>query len=190
MKRSEINRLISEASEFFKLHYWTLPPNAAWDVTDFGLNEWQKVGLVAVNLAQEPEYCEKLMYLRGGMEVPSHCHRVKKEDIICRVGQMKVRLWSSEKMANGHPVTTKRNGVPLEVMSGSPIKLEAGERVTIIPGQYHTFTSIANQSIIGEVSTANDDENDNFFADQRVGRFSSVEEDQSPNPIPKFHQSS
>ena len=57
-----------------------------WDVTDFGLGEWQRYGLVLVNLAEEPEYCEKLMYARRGMTTPWHYHLKKKEDIICRSG--------------------------------------------------------------------------------------------------------
>ena len=62
MKRSEINSLIQSAARCFGKHGWALPPNARWDVTDFGLGDWRRFGLVLVNLADEPEYCEKLMY--------------------------------------------------------------------------------------------------------------------------------
>ena len=34
--------------------------------------------------------------------------------------------------------------------------------------------------MIGEVSTANDDRNDNFFLDPNVGRFPDVVEDEDP----------
>ena len=82
MKRSAINHLIRQAEQCFSTHDWALPPNARWDVTDFGLGDWQTSGLVLVNLAEEPEYCEKLMYAKCGMTTPAHCHRRKKEDII------------------------------------------------------------------------------------------------------------
>ena len=62
MKRSEINSLIRSATQCYSAHGWALPPNPRWDITDFGLGASQRLGLVLVNLAEEPEYCEKLMY--------------------------------------------------------------------------------------------------------------------------------
>jgi D-lyxose ketol-isomerase len=94
MKRSTINALIRSAQACFLAHGWTLPPKPRWDVTDFGLGDWQQFGLVLVNLAEEPEYCEKLMYARKGMKTPAHCHRKKKEDIICRWGKLAVQVWA------------------------------------------------------------------------------------------------
>ena len=94
MKRSTINALIRSAQACYQAHGWTLPPKPRWDVTDFGLGNWQQFGLVLVNLAEEPEYCEKLMYARKGMTTPAHCHRKKKEDIICRWGKLAVQVWA------------------------------------------------------------------------------------------------
>ncbi|MEI8342331.1 MAG: D-lyxose/D-mannose family sugar isomerase, partial [Verrucomicrobiota bacterium] len=93
MKRSEINALVTSASSFFKAGGWTLPPEPRWDVTDFGLGDWRKHGLVLVNLAEHAEYCEKLMYARKGMTTPAHCHKKKKEDIISRRGTLQIRVW-------------------------------------------------------------------------------------------------
>jgi len=70
MKRSEINALVEAANACFTAHGWALPPRPRWDVTDFGLGDWRRFGLVLVNLAEEPEYCEKLMYARQGMTTP------------------------------------------------------------------------------------------------------------------------
>ena len=58
MKRSEINFLIQSAMRCYGAHGWALPPNARWDITDFGLGDWRRFGLVLVNLAEEPEYCD------------------------------------------------------------------------------------------------------------------------------------
>src|SRR5688572_10703327 len=96
MKRSEINQLVLDASAFFGLHSWSLPPKPRCDVTDFGLGDWSRWGLVLVNLAEHPEYCEKLMYARRGMVTPAHCHRIKKEDIICLVGGLRVTIWADK----------------------------------------------------------------------------------------------
>jgi D-lyxose ketol-isomerase len=171
VKRSEINLLTADASACFAQNGWTLPPNPHWDVTDFGLGGWRSFGLVLVNLADEPEYCEKLMYAKRGMVTPEHCHRKKKEDIICRTGVLHITVWHGEKFA------LKRNGVLVEVSSGETLVLQAGERVTLEPGVIHQFQPGSEACIIGEVSTANDDVNDNFFTNPAVGRFSEIDED-------------
>lgn len=182
MKRSQINRALTDAMRCFKAARWALPPKPRWDVTDCGLGRFEEVGLVLVNLAEQPEYCEKLMYSKRRQVTPMHAHRKKKEDIICRSGRLAIELWS------GHPKRTRkgdalillRNGERVEVYSGEPIILEPGERVTIVPGIYHTFWPESPEAVIGEVSTANDDANDNFFADPNIGRFPEIDEDEAP----------
>jgi len=180
MKRSDINQLIRSAETCFLDHGWTLPPNPKWDVTDFGLGMYRRYGLVLINLAEEPEYCEKLMYALKNMTTPAHTHRKKKEDIICRWGQLDVLLWKDESLAKGEILSLKINGVTKEVRSGEPIHLQAGERVTLVPGIYHEFFPATDECIIGEVSTANDDLNDNIFVNPEIGRFPGVEEDEAP----------
>ena len=181
MKRSEINHLIVSARRCFDAHGWALPPHPRWDVTDFGLGDWKQWALVLVNLAEEPEYCEKLMYAQKGMTTPSHTHRKKKEDIICRWGRLAVRVWADHPGSAGQKtVFVPRNHEPFHVPSGTVIELESGWRVTLIPGVYHEFYPLSEECIIGEVSTANDDANDNFFVDPDIGRYPVVEEDEPP----------
>ena len=157
-----------------------MPPNPHWDVTDFGLGDWRRYGLVLVNLAEEPEYCEKLMYAQGGMATPAHCHRVKKEDIVCRTGRLAIQLWSDSELSSTGLVTLKLNREAKTVRSGERIVLSAGERVTLVPGVYHEFAPETPECVIGEVSTANDDAHDNFFVNPEIGRFPDVEEDEAP----------
>jgi D-lyxose ketol-isomerase len=182
MKRSEINRALADALRCFKAAHWALPPHPRWDVTDFGLGKFAEFGLVLVNLAEQPEYCEKLMYSRQHQVLPLHTHRRKKEDIICRSGRLAVELWKGhpERTRKGEAFSLARNGDIVEVCSGEPVILEAGERVTIVPGVYHAFWADSDEAIIGEVSTANDDAHDNFFVDPRTGRFPQIEEDAPP----------
>jgi D-lyxose ketol-isomerase len=181
MKRSDINALIRDASACFTANGWVLPPQPKWDVTDFGLGDWRAHGLVLVNLAEEPEYCEKLMYCKAGMTTPAHCHGTKKEDICVRFGAMAIQLWE------GHPahqtaetLQVRVDGVARTVKSGATIVIHAGSRVTLTPNLYHQFRPASPEAIIGEVSTANDDAHDNFFVDPRVGRFPGIVEDESP----------
>jgi len=180
MKRSEINRAYREALACFQTYEWHLPPNAHWDITDCGLGNFDAVGLVLINLADEPEYCEKLMYARQDQVTPLHTHAVKKEDIICRQGRLSIELWSEhpDKIAKGDRGSVPRNGESFAFRSGEAFVLEAGERVTLVPGVYHSFWPVDGPCIIGEVSTANDDAHDNFFVDPDIGRFPQIEEDE------------
>ena len=181
MRRSEVNALVHAAEACFRAHGWALPPRPRWDVTDFGLGDCRRHGLVLVNLTEQAEYWEKLLWARRGMTTPCHCHRRKKEDVICRWGALRVRLWE------GHPDTgpggtlsVPVNGEPRSLRSGDAVDLAAGERVTIVPGVYHEFVPLSDEAILGEVSTFNDDARDNFFADPRAGRHPAIEEDEPP----------
>jgi len=178
MKRSQINKAITDAQNFFENNNWTLPPNPKWDVTDFGLGSFDSKGLVLINLASEAEYCEKLMYAKLNQITPEHYHKNKKEDIICRVGVLTVVLWNDITNTETEVLKVQINGEFVNINSGDEIVLQAGERVTVYPGQWHTFFPISTECIIGEVSTANDDLNDNFFIDTEIGRYPEIEEDE------------
>ncbi len=182
MKRSEINRACRDAQACFEQNNWKLPPQPRWDISDFGLGEFSRTGLVLINLAEEAEYCEKLMYCRQGQVTPLHTHARKKEDIICRQGRLAIELWAGHpaKTAPGKPFPLKRNGREVSVPSGDVLILEAGERVTLVPGVYHAFWGASAECVIGEVSTANDDRNDNFFVNPDIGRYPGIEEDEAP----------
>lgn len=54
-----------------------------------------RLGLVLINLAEEPEYCEKPMFSLAGQVTPMHTHRKKMEDIICRHGRLTLELWAA-----------------------------------------------------------------------------------------------
>jgi D-lyxose ketol-isomerase len=179
MKRSEINALIRSAQSCFVAHEWGHPPPPRRDVTDFGLADWRNFGLVLVNLAEETEYCEKLMYAQKGMTTPAHCHRKKKEDIICRWGRLAVQVWAGVPDESGErEFSMPIDHEPVMVKSGQIIELPAGSRVTLVPGVYHAFYPLSDECIIGEVSTANDDLNDNFFVNPDIGRYPNLEEDE------------
>ena len=66
----------------------------------------------------------------------------------------------------------------VQVKSGQVVELEAGSRVTLVPGVYHEFYPVSDECIIGEVSTANDDLHDNYFVNPDIGRYPGIEEDE------------
>ena len=182
MKRSQINAAYKRAKQCFINHGWVLPPDPQWDITDMGLGRFDKVGLVLINLCEEKEYCEKLMYAEQGQVTPLHAHHLKKEDIICRNGQLAIELWAGHpnQCPKGKEGVIKCNGVKVSFQSGIPLVLNAGERVTIERGMIHSFWPLSKECVIGEVSTANDDTNDNHFVDDQVGRYPQIEEDDAP----------
>lgn len=183
MKRSTINRAYADASACFARHGWTLPPHPKWDITDFGLGDFSHFGLTLINLAEEPEYCEKLMYARRGQTTPWHTHARKKEDIICRAGELTLELAPAKPGspdAASKPFQVKVNGEAQDLAPGAKLVLHAGSRVTLVPGVWHAFYPSSDECVIGEVSTANDDQHDNFFLDPNIGRFPGVEEDAAP----------
>ncbi len=182
MKRSEINQVYRQARACFQKNGWVLPPNPQWDITDFGLGDFTLHGLTLINLASEPEYCEKLMYARRDQRTPCHTHAKKKEDIICRAGSLTLWLWArkpaDETAVSDEPVFVSINGVPTQLVSARPYLLDAGHRITLVPGVWHAFSPSSDECIIGEVSTANDDLHDNFFINPDIGRFPGIEEDE------------
>jgi D-lyxose ketol-isomerase len=185
MKRSVVNQAYRDAKACFTKHSWVLPPSPRWDILDFGLGDFANKGLVLVNLATEPEYCEKLMYARRHQTTPAHTHARKKEDIISRFGSLELILWGSRPPAGPArysgpkgSVTVNVDGQPVTLPNGRPIVINAGSRITLTPGVWHEFRPVTEECIIGEVSTANDDANDNFFADLEISRFPSIVDDE------------
>ncbi|NRA39665.1 MAG: D-lyxose/D-mannose family sugar isomerase [Planctomycetes bacterium] len=71
------------------------------------------------------------------------------------------------------------NGEDRDLPANTVFTLQAGERITMSRGIKHRFWASSEYAILGEVSTANDDVNDNHFEDERVGRFSEIEEDEA-----------
>ncbi len=180
MKQSQINQLCREAADCLEKHKWVLPPQPEWSATDFGLGDYEKIGLVEVLLANEPEYCEKIMYAREGMVTPAHTHYEKKEDIICRQGRLQITLWSKnpgENKAEGS-VDVKINRKMETRQSGVPFELAAGSRITLTSGIWHEFVPVGGACVIGEVSTFCNEETDNIFADPKIDIFQAPQADE------------
>ena len=64
-----------------------------WDITDFGLGDFDKVGFSLItirngNRAMQDKYpkvyAEKLLYMKEGQYSPNHFHWYKTEDIVNR----------------------------------------------------------------------------------------------------------
>lgn len=164
-----------------------------WDITDYGQGDFGKTGLLlftlrngdAANLkrGRGMVYAEKIMVSRAGQLCPMHHHGSKTEDIIVRGGApIEVRLYNSGDdgaLDRETPVVVRTDGIAREVAPGDTLVIEPGGSITLEAGIAHAFWASGGDSLIGEVSTVNDDETDNYFH-QPVARFPDVEEDEPP----------
>jgi D-lyxose ketol-isomerase len=163
-----------------------------WDVTDFGLNVFAHKGVLLFTirngtLAQLARgtgkvYCEKILVCQPEQLVLHHFHKAKTEDIINRGGgRLEIILQQADhagRFTNGG-LSISLDGVRTTVQAGGTVILEPGESITLEPYQSHQFRALGATVLVGEVSTVNDDANDNFFFEP-VGRFPKIEEDELP----------
>ena len=212
MKRSEINRALREGEQLVARHGFALPPFAfwtpaewqalgsaareltgrglGWDLTDFGLGDYQHFGLLLFTLRNgdvanpdgSPPYAEKILIVGEDQITKFHLHRRKTEDIINRGGgTLELTLYNEGedgKLADT-PVTVQVDGLTRQVAAGGVIDLAPGSSITLWPGQFHQFTARGGPVLAGEVSSVNDDQHDNVFL-EALARFPSIEEDEEP----------
>lgn len=218
MKRSDINRIIDESATFFTAHRFSLPAfcrvapdewarrrmefeevvaaGLGWDVTDFDLGDFERIGIVLVTLrnggtqaarAAGKTYCEKIIHMRDGQACPMHHHRAKTEDIINRGGgTLCFELYGAvsgaaadERSFSPDGFSVWSDGIRRECRPGEVLRLSAGQSLTLSPYLYHSFRAEQGDVLVGEVSTVNDDAADNVFY-REAQRFMTIEEDEEP----------
>jgi D-lyxose ketol-isomerase len=167
-----------------------------WDITDYGQGRYDELGLFLFTLrngsladlrrGQGMCYAEKLLISHDRQLSPHHTHVVKAEDIINRGGAtLVVELFGSDeegRLSEAHGGTVACDGLAVPYAPGQRLRLEPGQSVTLMPGDWHAFWGEGGTVLIGEVSTVNDDETDNVFRDP-IGRFSEIEEDEEPERL-------
>ena len=159
-----------------------------WDITDFGSGDFAEIGLFLFTLrnghadGSGKSYAEKIMIVQPGQITPMHFHWSKQEDIINRGGGvLAIELHGStaDEELDDTPLTVSLDGVLRMVQSGTVVRLQPGESITLTTGMYHKFWAEEATALIGEVSAVNDDASDNRFLEP-VGRFPDIEEDEAP----------
>ena len=205
MKRSEINREIRLAEEFFASFQFKLPPFAAyspddwkkhgreideiidcelgWDLTDFGSGDFRKVGLLLFTIRNgrigssvyRKPYAEKIMISRSEQVTLMHCHVSKTEDIINRGG---ARLVFELYNRRGNEVALDDTPVTVS-RDGEKIVVPAGEKLYLEPGQSLTLTPNLFHKFYGEKG-----------GDVMIGEVSAVNDDHNDNifleTLPRF----
>jgi D-lyxose ketol-isomerase len=163
-----------------------------WAGTDFGLNDFASKGVLLFTIRNGSleqlaagtgkVYCEKILVCQTNQLVLHHFHKSKTEDIINRNGgRLEIELYQTDQSGRitDADVTVSLDGVRTTVAAGGRVLLHPGESITLEPHQCHQFRALDRAVLVGEVSTVNDDANDNFFLEP-VGRFPEIEEDEPP----------
>lgn len=163
-----------------------------WDVTDFCRGDFFREGLLLFtvrngqlnNRTYPKSYAEKIMIGREGQVTLMHCHVNKTEDIINRAGgRLVFELYNrkDDKALADTPVTLQQDGVKVVLPAGGRISLAPGESITLEPNVFHQFWAEKGYGdvMIGEVSSVNDDHNDNVFYHEQL-RFPEIVEDEVP----------
>ncbi|MFO7933332.1 MAG: D-lyxose/D-mannose family sugar isomerase [Bacteroidales bacterium] len=203
MKRSEINRLIKDAKDFFDSMHFKLPPwgywppekwkhrgdtckeitenQLGWDLTDFGSGDFASTGLLLFTLRNgnlhrdKKPYAEKIMIVGEQQVTPMHFHWSKMEDIINRGGgNLVIELYPSDK-SEGFA------GHDFEVsVDGIRKQLSPGDTVTLSPGESITLYQRLYHKFYGEKGKGK----------VLVGEVSTVNDDHTDNrfykPVGRF----
>jgi len=197
MKRSEINKLISNSIEFFEQMNFKLPPWAywtpedwkgrydtcneivdnmlGWDLTDFGSGDFLKQGLILFTIRNGNQqkdkkiYAEKIMIVEEMQETPMHFHWSKMEDIINRGGgNLVIDLYNSDENEDF-------SSADFEVkIDGISRTVSAGGSITLTPGESICLEQGVYHSFYGEQGKGK----------VLVGEVSAVNDDSSDN---RFH---
>jgi D-lyxose ketol-isomerase len=198
MKRSEINKLILEALDFFDSMNFKLPPwgywshddwkinrenydeiiknQLGWDLTDFGTDDFSGTGLLLFTIrngnlkSDQKPYAEKIMIVGEGQVTPMHFHWSKMEDIINRGGgNLMMELYYSD---DNEEFTDQ----PFEVsMDGIRKILDPGSLIRLTPGESITLYQGLYHKFYGEVGKGK----------VMVGEVSAVNDDHTDN---RFHE--
>ena len=167
-----------------------------WDITDYGQGKYDELGLFLFTLRNGRQddlkkgsgmcYAEKLLISEENQISPMHRHYLKAEDIINRGGAtLAIELFGSAEDGSCDPNAggvVMCDGVERRFEAGEVLRFAPGESVTFMPGDWHAFWGEGGKVLIGEVSTVNDDETDNWFREP-IGRFAEIEEDVDPTHL-------
>jgi len=161
-----------------------------WDVTDYGMGDFAAVGSILFTLRNGDlhdrslgtPYAEKVIPVMDGQRLPMHYHAMKTEDIINRGGGlMHIALWNALAdggVDGGADVRVFVDGILRTVKPGEELLLAPGSSISLTPRLYHIFGAKQGTGpvLVGEVSSVNDDNTDNYFY-EKVLRFTEIEED-------------
>ena len=131
-------------------------------------------------------YAEKIIYVREGQVTPFHYHASRMVDTLTEAGR-EARWWfhftfHPRRRTRGNPSLCFLRWSSVSCRRGRCGDAGSGQSVTLPPFLYHTFYAVDGDALIGEVSSLNNDDTDNFFLD-KLPRYPAVVEDEAPTRL-------
>lgn len=176
MKKEKIELMEKKTREFFKNAGIVVLDSEEIEVSDFGLDMIDEIGLQLCVYINTERVCAKEMVLFPYQTCPEHRHidseisQGKEETFRCRYGKLYLYVEGEGKAEDIHGKLPK---TPTTVYH--EIVLEAGEQYTIMPNTLHWFQAGENGAIVSEFSTMSTDETD-VFTDERIVRKTIIED--------------
>lgn len=150
MKRKEVEHAQKKVLKMLRKSGITLSGDESIEITDFGKNNYDKLGLGLIIRLNEAEYASKWLTVQPGQECPNHYHKLIKETFIVMDGDVKM------------------------ILDGQTLEMKKGHKVTLPPGTWHRFSS-ENGAVIEEITT-HQVPDDSYFEDEEIRRYVTIED--------------
>ena len=175
MKQEKYNEMEQKAREYFKKAGLVVREDEAVEVSDFGLDMVEEIGLQLCVYVNTERVCAKEMVLLPHQTCPEHKHvetdgrEGNEETFRCRYG--KVYLYVAGEGAK-EDISAKLPATDTTVYH--EVILNPGEQYTIMPETWHWFQAGADGTVVSEFSTKSTDETD-VFTDKRIVRETKID---------------
>jgi len=165
-----------KARAFFKQAGIVVCEDEAVEVSDFGLDKVDDIGLQLCVYINTERVCAKEMVLLPYQTCPEHKHvktagkEGKEETFRCRYGKVYLYVEGDGKAEDIHGRLPKTDTTVYHEVGLLP-----GEQYTIMPETLHWFQAGEEGAVISEFSTHSTDETD-VFTDPKIVRQTKIEE--------------
>jgi D-lyxose ketol-isomerase len=180
VKPEEVIRARKKAAGMLKKAHIALTPREEdnIEVSDFGLDDLDNVGLLVVIYENNDRYCAKEIVLLPRQICPEHRHPPvdaanigKRETFRCRWGEVFLYV-------PGEPAPNPRARIPERYREfltvWNEVVLRPGDQYTLPPDTLHWFQAGDEGAILSEFSSKSTDEND-IWTDSRLQRLPEVD---------------
>jgi len=148
------------------------------EVSDFGLNDFERFGFEIVVYENNDRYCAKELVLLPRQTCPEHRHPKvseknvgKQETFRCRWGEIYLYI-------SGHPTPKPKALLPEAhkkyFTAWHEILLKPGDQYTLPPNSLHWFQAGDGGAIVSEFSSTSTDEND-IWTNPNISRAPKIE---------------
>ena len=170
MKQETYNKMEERAREYFRKAGIVVREDESVEVSDFGLDQVEEIGLQLTVYINTERVCAKEMVLFPFQTCPEHKHvetngqQGKEETFRCRYGKVYLYVEGEGDVKDIHGKLP-----PMETSVYHEVILNPGEQYTIYPDTWHWFQAAEEGAVISEFSTRSTDETD-VFTDHRLVR--------------------